>query len=186
MWESESPFHIQVKIIQASNNHYADTNSGTGCLRVVEVYPTCLLQVKFLMDDQWLIWSLLEFLLIWYLWGNDNHEEAKHEEEHDNLERGDIASHPLQATHFLNLPLCCTQNFLASNKELVGEFDVFCEKSETHLFVSGLVKALEEVVRGLGDWRLLEDVRCTFSRSCKTSRTHYFVDNFSRAYTEPN
>ena len=51
MWESESPLHKQVKIIQASNNHYADTNSGTGCLRVVEVYPTCLLQVKFLMDD---------------------------------------------------------------------------------------------------------------------------------------
>lgn len=38
-----------------------------------------------------------------YLWCDDNHEEAEHEEEHNDLERGDGASHPLQATHFHQL-----------------------------------------------------------------------------------
>ena len=34
-----------------------------------------------------------------HLWSNDHHEEAKHEEEHDDLQGGDVAPHPFDAAH---------------------------------------------------------------------------------------
>ena len=42
-----------------------------------------------------------------HLWRNDNHEEAKHEEEHDDLQGGDIAPHPFDTAHPLLFNLCC-------------------------------------------------------------------------------
>ena len=74
----------------------------------------------------------------WHLWRDDNHEEPKHEEEHDDLKRGHITPHPLQATHNHSskvislqlrllpwLPKSGLENFVCFAKNVYGTFVCF-------------------------------------------------------------
>ena len=114
---------------------------------------------------------LFVFLLICYLRCDHHHEEAEHEEEDDDLEGGDIAPHPLATNHRFLSTVSWVENFVC-----------FAKNPKHICFL--LIQRTDERFVTPAKWRLLHDVRCTFSRKTfKSSTTHTFVDNYSRAHT---